>query len=217
MPPFPLVCTNQDVSDVSSPPWSPHSLEGQHTPASPSSPALLAAVPGLYPHSALHSFTCTLFQTVNPVTAVFCKKLAFIIFPLTLVIYKPHSCRTALLGSTLLATALVHNADMQKSGKPGTHLYFKAIVFCIVYQITSLYWLPLGKQKKSISQIIAMLTFLLYHCTLIFLQCKISISGSMFPQGTAMKLSYQESWFVSLKKVTENTSHRRLLLRNHLL
>lgn len=50
-----------------------------------------------------------------------------------------------------------------------------------------------------------MLTFLLYQhaLVLVFLQGKISISGSMFLQGTAMKLSYQESWFVSLKNYRE--------------
>lgn len=100
------------------------------------------------------------------------------------------------------------------------YLYFNVvIILCIAFinyfPLLATIYVP----KKSISQTLAMLTFLLYQCALIlmFLQGKISISGSMFPQGTAMKLSYRESWFVSLKKITENTSHRRLLLRNHLL
>lgn len=41
-----------------------------------------------------------------------------------------------------------------------------------------------------------------------FLQGKISITGSMFPRGTAMKLSYQESWFVSLKKKKKTNPQR---------
>lgn len=79
--PFPLVCTKKDVSDVSPPPWSPRSLEGQRTPTSPSSPALLAAVPGLYLNTgALHSFTGTLFQALNPVSAVFWNNLCLYYF-----------------------------------------------------------------------------------------------------------------------------------------
>lgn len=60
--PFPLVCTNQDVSDVPPPPWSPPSLEGQHTATSASSPALLAAFPGLYQHQ------CSTFIYTHPLS-----------------------------------------------------------------------------------------------------------------------------------------------------
>lgn len=50
-----------------------------------------------------------MLQTLHPVSAVFWNEFVFILFPLTVVIC---SCGRALLGSTLLANALAHDADM---------------------------------------------------------------------------------------------------------
>ena len=57
----------------------------------------------------------------------------------------------------------------------------------------------LAKKLCPKKQLSSHRTVELFLPLVLILLCK-NVSGSMFIQGTAMELSYQESWFVSLKK-----------------